>query len=37
MPMTNSDSSEVPSERGNDSRPSPFQMASSISAFCPAV
>ena len=37
MPMTISDSSAVPADRRNDRRPSPFQIASSISDFCPAV
>ena len=33
MPMTNSEISDVPNERPNDSFPSPFQIESSISDF----
>ncbi len=37
MPMTSSDSNDVPRERRKDSRPSPFHIASSISDFSPGV
>jgi hypothetical protein len=37
MPMTTSEITDVPRQRRNDSRPSPFQIASSISDGSPLV
>ncbi len=37
MPMTTSEMTEVPRQRRNDSRPSPCQIASSISECSPLV
>jgi hypothetical protein len=37
MPMTTSEITEVPRQRRKDSRPSPFQSASSISEGSPLV